>query len=78
MYETSLLQLERHCEVYYSELKKPTDRPVLLKAFFVAREEMSQTKSSFLDATLKDLVEGIDFIEKTTELTHVSRISWRS
>ena len=58
---------------YYSELKKPNDRQVLLKAFFVAREEMSQIKLSFLDATLKDLVEGIDFLEKRTELIHVSR-----
>ena len=34
---------------------------------------MSQIKLSFLDATLKDLVEGIDFLEKRTELIHVSR-----
>ena len=46
---------------------------VLLKAFFVSREEMSVIKINFLDSTLKDLVEGIDFLEKRTELLHVAR-----
>ena len=58
---------------YYSDLKKPTDRQVLLKAFFVSREEMSLIKINFLDSTLKDLVEGLDFLEKRTELLHVAR-----
>ena len=58
---------------YYRQVKKPTDRQVLLKAFFVAREEMSLLKLKFLNATLKDLVDAIDFFERRTELLRVSR-----
>ena len=55
------------------KLKNPTDRQIKLMEFFVTREAMSELKIKFLIAATKDLVAGIDFFEKRTELHHVSR-----
>jgi hypothetical protein len=65
---------------YYSEIRKPTERQQRCKEFFVTQETMSSLKVKFLLATTKDLVIGIDFFEKRTELLHKARPGrrWRT
>ena len=58
---------------YYKEVKKPTDRQVRLRSFFVDQEPMSLLKVTFLLAATRDLMQAIDFFEKRTELLHKSR-----
>ena len=58
---------------YYSQVKKPTDRQKLLKAYFVDREWMSLLKMKFVIASARELIEGIDFFEKRAPLLHNAR-----
>ena len=58
---------------FYKEVKKPTDRQLRLKTFFVEQEEMSLLKAKFLLAATRELVLAIDFFEQRTELLHKSR-----
>ena len=58
---------------YYSKVKKANDRQERLKQFFVEREVMSRLKLKFLLSATKELIDGIDFFEKRTELLHSSR-----
>ena len=57
----------------YKEVKKLTDRQLMLRTFFVEQEQMSLLKVNFLLAATWDLVQAIDFFEQRRELLHKSR-----
>ena len=58
---------------YYSTLKKPTVRQQRVKAYFVDREYMSLLNLYFILASIRELIEGIDYFEMGTVLLHESR-----
>ena len=58
---------------FYKELKKPTDRQLRLRTFYVEEEQMSLLKVKFLLAGTRELVLAIDFFEQRTELLHKCR-----
>ena len=58
---------------YYSKVKKATDRQKRLQQFFVEKEVMSLLQLKFLLSATQELIAGIDFFEKRTELLHSAR-----
>ena len=58
---------------YYSALKSPTERQQLLKGYFVDREMMSLFNIHFIHASIRDVIEAIDYFERRSFLLHAAR-----
>ena len=63
---------------YYKSVKKPTDRHSKLIEFFVNQEFMSKLKLSFIWASAKELIEGMDFFEQRKEEIHTKMMEMLS
>ena len=58
---------------YYSKLKSSTDRQKLLKIYFVDREFSSLLELRFINASIRELIEAIDFFEMRSGQVHTIR-----
>ena len=57
---------------YYATVKNPTERQLLLQAYFVDRE-MSLLSMNFIQAAIRELIEAIDYFEQRSFLLHEAR-----
>ena len=58
---------------YYSQLKKPTNRQVLLRDYFVSREMLSYLNMNFIYSATREIDEAIDHFEKRQTLIFDAR-----
>ena len=59
---------------YYKSLKKPSDRQVRLRAFFVDRQDKSRLELKFILSASEDFTSAIDFFEQQQAHVHNTRV----